>query len=236
MGFQAFISFQEFMKVHCATDMDPAMLMDSLSWCETPCVHESYFKERPMVGSERNNELGDEGVTDLLQALPERQDDLYQLIYEHLKSLARNRLWGEKGDNWLQATSLVNEAYLRLMRHESGWRDRRHFFGVAGEAMRRILVDAARHRNREKRGGEMIQQPLSGIGLAESEWDVDLLDLHAALTELESRSAELAEIVRLHFFSGLTFQECADLLEVSLSSVERRWRFARAWLRSKISD
>ncbi len=188
-----------------------------------------------MVGSERNDEHSDEAVTDLLQSLPERQDDLYQLVYEHLKSLARNRLWGEKGD-CLQATSLVNEAYLRLMRHESGWRDRRHFFGVAGEAMRRILVDAARHRNREKRGGKMTQQPLSGIGLSESEWDVDLLDLNDALTELERQSAEHAEIVRLHFFSGLTFQECADLLGVSLSSVERRWRFARAWLRSKISD
>ena len=212
------------------------MLLDPLFWSETPWVHESYFKERPMVGSERNNEVGDEGVTDLLQALPERQDELYQLIYKHLKSLARNRLWDEKGYNCLQATSLVNEAYLRLMRHKSGWRDRRHFFGVAGEAMRRILVDAARHRNREKHGGKMVQQPLSGVGLAESEWDVDLLDLHDALTELESRSAEHAEIVRLHFFSGLTFQECADLLGVSLSSVERRWRFARAWLRSKIAD
>ena len=125
---------------------------------------------------------------------------------------------------------------MRLMQHESGWRDRRHFFGVAGEAMRRILVDAARSRNREKRGGKMTQQPLSGVEMAESEWDVDFLDLDEALTELERHSAEHVEVVKLHFFSGLTFQECADLLGVSLSSVERRWRFARAWLRSKISD
>jgi hypothetical protein len=96
-----------------------------------------------MVGSKPFNEPAKEPVTDLLQSLPERQDELYQLVYENLKSLARNRLWGEKGDNWLQATSLVNEAYLRLMRHESGWRDRRHFFGVAGEAMRRILCSSA---------------------------------------------------------------------------------------------
>lgn len=189
-----------------------------------------------MVGSERDDELGQESVTDLLQCLPERQDELYQLVYEHLKSLARNRLWGEKSDNWLQATSLVNEAYLRLMRHESGWRDRRHFFGVAGEAMRRILVDAARCRNRDKRGGKLARQPLSEIGLSESDWAADLLDLHEALTDLERQSPQHAEIVRLHFFSGLTFQECADLLGVSLSSAERRWRFARAWLRTKISD
>jgi RNA polymerase sigma-70 factor, ECF subfamily len=188
-----------------------------------------------MFGSE-HIEPGKEPVTDLLQSLPERQDDLYRLVYENLKSLARNRLRGERHDNQLQATSLVNEAYMKLMQHESGWRDRRHFFGVAGEAMRRILVDAARSRNREKRGGKITQQTLSGVEMAESEWDVDFLDLDEALTELERHSAEHVEIVRLHFFSGLTFQECADLLGISLSSVERRWRFARAWLRSKISD
>ena len=189
-----------------------------------------------MVGTERSDGLGDEEVTELLQALPERQDELYQLVYDQLKSLARNRLWGEQGVNCLQATSLVNEAYLRLMRHESGWRDRRHFFGVAGEAMRRILVDAARHRSREKRGGKMVLQPLSGIGSEEMQWAEELIDLHDALGELERRSVEHVEIVRLHFFAGLTFQECADILGVSLSSVERRWRFARAWLRSKIDD
>jgi RNA polymerase sigma-70 factor, ECF subfamily len=173
-----------------------------------------------MADSEPNDELVEESVTSLLQCLPERQDDLYRLVYENLKSLARKRL---------------NEAYLRLMRHESGWRDRRHFFGVAGEAMRRILVDAARRRNQEKRGGKMERQPLSGISLAEPEWDVDLLDLNDALTELERRSAEHAEIITLHFFSGLTFPECADVLGISLTSVERRWRFARAWLHSKMA-
>ena len=187
-----------------------------------------------MFGSE-HIEPGKEPVTDLLQSLPERQDDLYRLVYENLKSLARNRLRGERHDNQLQATSLVNEVYLKLMQHESGWRDRRHFFGVAGEAMRRILVDAARSRNREKRGGKMNHQTLSGIEMAESDWDVSFIDLDDALTELERYSAEHVEIVKLHFFSGLTFQECADLLGISLSSVERRWRFARAWLRSKIS-
>lgn len=192
-----------------------------------------------MVGSEHDDkreERPDEAaVTALLHALPERQDELYQLVYEQLKSLARNRLWGENEGHWLQPTSLVNEAYLRLMQHESGWRDRRHFFGVASEAMRRILVDAARRRNREKRGGKMTRQSLSGIELAESDWDFELLDLNEALTELERQSAEHAEIVKLHFFSGLTFSECAELLGISLSSVERRWRFARAWLRSKIT-
>ncbi len=188
-----------------------------------------------MADSERNEDLVEESVTELLQCLPERQNDLYQLVYENLKSLARKRLC-EKSDNWLQASSLVNEAYLRLVRQECQWRDRRHFFGVAGEAMRRILVDAARRRNQEKRGGKMTRQPLSGISLAEPEWDVDLLDLNDALTELERQSTEHAEIIKLHFFSGLTFLECADLLGISLSSVERRWRFARAWLHSKIAE
>lgn len=188
-----------------------------------------------MGDSGRNDELREEEVTALLRCLPESQDDLYQIVYENLKSLARNRLWGEKNENRLQASSLVNETYLRLMRHESGWRDRRHFFGVAGEAMRRILVDAARRRNQEKSGGKMVRQPLSGVGLAESEWDLDLLDLNDALTALERQSAEHAEIVRLHFFSGMSFPECAEVMGVSLSSVERRWRFARAWLHSKMS-
>lgn len=196
---------------------------------------------RPLLEITMANTLPDDepvkdSVTSLLKSLPERQDELYQLVYDNLKALARKRLHGERKDNSLQASSLVNEAYLRLMRQESEWRDRRHFFGVAGEAMRRILVDAARRRNQAKRGGQMAQQPLSGIGLSGPDWDVDILDLNDALTELELQSAEHAEIIKLHFFSGLTFSECADLLETSLSSVERRWRFARAWLRSKISD
>jgi len=182
------------------------------------------------------NEPEKEGVTELLRSLPEKQDELYELVYGHLKAIARNRLYGENREKGLQTTALVNEAYFKLMKQESAWRDRRHFYGVAGEAMRRILIDAARSRKREKRGGNMVQHPLSGICLPESEWESELLELHDALSALELQSTEYAEIVRLRFFSGLTFPECADVLGISLSSVERRWRFARAWLRAKIDE
>ena len=100
--------------------------------------------------------------------------------------------------------------------------------------MRRILIDAARSRKRDKRGGNLARHSLSGIRLANPELDADLLELHDALTELESAAPENAEIVQLKFFSGLTLPECSELLGVSLSTVERRWRFARAWLKARL--
>lgn len=178
-----------------------------------------------------------EDVTQMLQAVSSgQQDALYEQVYSQLKAIARNRLSSENRQKTLQTTALVNEAYLKLSRQKSAWRDRRHFYGVAAEAMRRILVDAARSRNRTKRGGDAVQHPLSEITLPVKEWESDLLGLNEALTALESESPENAEIVRLRFFSGLTCEECADVLDVSLSTVERRWRFARAWLRTKIQE
>lgn len=190
--------------------------------------------ENKLMRSENEDESVKDDVTQLLQSLPQRQDELYEFVYNHLKAIARNRLSAENRDKSLQTTALVNEAYMKLARQNSEWRDRRHFYGVAAEAMRRILIDAARSRKRAKRGGDVIHEALTGISLPECEWESDLLGLNEALTELENQSPENAEIVRLRFFSGLTCEECADVLEVSLSTVERRWRFARAWLRSKI--
>lgn len=186
------------------------------------------------MSSENDDQSVQDDVTQLLQSLPQRQDELYEFVYTHLKAIARNRLSAESRDKSLQTTALVNEAYMKLARQNSEWRDRRHFYGVAAEAMRRILIDSARSRKRAKRGGDVVHEALTGISLPECEWESDLLGLNEALTELEAQSPENAEIVRLRFFSGLTCEECADVLEVSLSTVERRWRFARAWLRSKI--
>ncbi len=177
-----------------------------------------------------------EALTELLQALPARQEELYELVYSHLKAIARNRLSTENRAKSLQTTDLVNEAYLRLSRQTTSWRDRRHFYGVAAEAMRRILIDSARARKRAKRGGDADQQSLTGISLPECEWENDLLELHDALNTLEQESPENAEIVQLRFFSGLTCEECAKVLEVSVSTVERRWRFARAWLHTKMQE
>jgi RNA polymerase sigma factor (TIGR02999 family) len=185
--------------------------------------------------TDENHIAKEDGLTRLLRAKTDGQDELYELVYDHLKAIARNRLAAEKHVYTPDTTALVNEAYLKLASQKSEWRDRRHFYGVAAEAMRRILVDAARTRNRAKRGGgEAVQVPLTAISLPDSEWESDLLELNEALTELESQSSDNAEIVRLRFFSGLTCEECAEVLEVSLSTVERRWRFARAWLRSRV--
>lgn len=181
-----------------------------------------------------DSDSAQEYVTQLLHLLPKRQDELYQFVYSHLKVIARNRLASENRKQSLETTALVHEAYLKLARQNSSWRDRRHFYGVAAEAMRRILIDAARNRKRAKRGGDKIQESLTGISLPSCEWDSDLLGLHEALDELERHSPENAELVRLRYFSGLTCEECAEVLEVSLSTIERRWRFARAWLRVKM--
>ncbi|MFK7819530.1 MAG: ECF-type sigma factor [Planctomycetaceae bacterium] len=175
-------------------------------------------------------------LTRLLHSGPERQDELYEVVYGHLKAIAKNRLLGENREKSLQTTALVNEAYLKLSSQRSEWRDRRHFYGVAAEAMRRILVDAARTRGRAKRGGDAAQVALTGISLPEKEWETDLLELDEALTELQTVSEENAEIVRLRFFSGLTCEECSEVLDVSLSTVERRWRFARAWLKTRMQE
>jgi RNA polymerase sigma-70 factor, ECF subfamily len=177
-----------------------------------------------------------ENVTRLLQASPAEHDKLYELVYEQLKAIARNRLLSENREKSLQTTALVNEAYLRLAKQENPWRDRRHFYGVAAEAMRRILIDAARSRKRAKRGGDAVCQSLSEISLPAGEWEADILELHEALEVLQRESPENAEIVQLRFFSGLTCEECSQVLEISLSSVERRWRFAKAWLRSRMQE
>ncbi|TWU58488.1 RNA polymerase sigma factor [Rubripirellula tenax] len=186
--------------------------------------------------SDRENESEKDDVTRLLRDFPNRQDELYEFVYNHLKAIAHNRLASENRDKSLQTTALVHEAYMKLTRQSTSWRDRKHFYGVAAEAMRRILIDAARNRKRAKRGGDVAHLPLTGISLPECEWEADLLGMDEALQELELQSPENAEIVRLRFFSGLTNEECAEVLEVSLSTVERRWRFARAWLRTKMQE
>ena len=176
-----------------------------------------------------------QSITELLRDLPARQEELYDLVLGQLKAIAQKRLAGEKPGHTLQATALVGEVYLKLAGQECSWRDRRHFFGVAAQAMRRILVDSARSRDRAKRGGKgVVKHSLSGIQIAEPEFDADLLALNEALDELERLAPENAEVVNLKFFSGLSLPECAEVLGVSLSTIERRWRFARAWLRDQI--
>jgi RNA polymerase sigma factor (TIGR02999 family) len=157
------------------------------------------------------------------------------LVYEELRRLAACKLAQERPGQTLQATALVHEAYLRLVGVEKAqrWDSRGHFFAAAAEAMRRILVDAARRKNRSKHGGDRQRVDLdSHISLNEE--PNDLVALDKALGRLAAQDAPAAELVKLHFFAGLPVEQAAELLGLSRASAYRLWAYARAWLRAEI--
>jgi RNA polymerase sigma-70 factor (ECF subfamily) len=158
-------------------------------------------------------------------------DRLLPLVYDELRIIARGRLHHERQGHSLQATALVHEAYIRMLAGDGpSWNDRGHFFSAAAEAMRRILIDHARKRGRDKRGGGRIQVTLGDVeGVAGLPFE-DLLALDDAIQRLEGQDPRMAEIVRLRFFAGLSVEETAKALEVSERTVKRDWAVARAWL------
>lgn len=173
-------------------------------------------------------------VTRLLQQLG-RHDaaaaDLLPMVYETLRSIARARLRRERPDHTLQATALVHEAYVRLLGSEPvPWEHRAHFFAVASEAMRRVLIDHARRHRSKKRGGDRAAVPLSVLDLAAPSDLEQTLALDEALTRLEAEDAKAAQVVKLRFFAGLDVEETAAALGVSERTVAREWAFARARL------
>ena len=161
---------------------------------------------------------------------------LLPLVYEELRKLALQRLANEKNAQSLQPTLLVHDAYLRLVGDDSGrqWNGKRHFFGAAAEAMRRLLVEYARRRQSRKHGGEMQRVDLEYLPPQDEDDPTEVLDLDEALTELEQEWPEKAQLVKLKYFAGLSVQEAADLLGISKSSAERSWVFTRAWLHSRL--
>lgn len=163
-------------------------------------------------------------------------NDLLPLVYAELRKLAAARLKREKSAQSLQPTLLVHDAYVRLVDQSQPqmWNGRRHFFGAAAEAMRRILVEHARQKRSLKRGGEFDRVELDEIELPKDVEQVDLLALDEALTELETTSAEKARLVKLRFFAGLTVPEAADAMGVSVATAERHWKFARTWLYARL--
>ncbi len=162
-------------------------------------------------------------------------DQLLPLVYEDLRRLAAAKLAQEKPGQTLQATALVNEAYLRLVDTKAQhWDSRRHFFAAAAEAMRRILVEIARRKLRLKRGGHLHRSPLENIEVECGVPSDDLLALDEALSKLETEDQEKAEVVRLRFFVGLNHEETGQVLGVSAVTARRHWRFARAWLRREM--
>jgi len=158
------------------------------------------------------------------------------LVYGELRRMARHYMQREKPGNTLQATALVNEAFLRLV-DVTGvhWQDRAHFFAISAQIMRRILVDAARARGSGKRGGGVARLDLNESIDALPELDSRLVDLDEALESLARFDVRKAKVVELRFFGGLSVKETAEVLKISPVSVKRDWRLARAWLMHELS-
>lgn len=189
-----------------------------------------------------------EDVTQLLEAVHAGSDsavsDLFVIVYDELRALARAHMVAEPAGHTLQPTALVHEAFLRLVgsqeaddgASERPWGNRAYFFAAAGQAMRRILVERARRVGALKRGAGARKVTLDeGVGLeASPDLLVDVLAIDQALEELQGRSPELAEVAELRFFVGLTAEEVAEVLQTSKRSVERRWTAARAFLLSRL--
>ncbi len=162
-------------------------------------------------------------------------NDLLPLVYDELRALAESFLKHERKGLTLQATALVHEAYLRLIKQdEVEWRDRTHFFVIAAQVIRRILVDHARERRRLKRGGDRARVQLDDDVALLPERDLDLVALDEALARLAQLDPRQARLVELRFFGGLTLQEIADFQNVSLRTVTGDWSMARAWLRREL--
>ncbi len=158
-------------------------------------------------------------------------DQMLPIVYDELHRLATGYLAHERPDHTLQPTALVHEAFLRLInQREVDWRNRAHFLGVAAGLMRRILVNHARDRSAEKRGGAQERVSLSLVDTPSEEPDVDLIALEEALERLTALDERKAKVVELRFYGGLKTDEVAEVLRVSRATVEREWSFARAWL------
>jgi RNA polymerase sigma factor (TIGR02999 family) len=175
-------------------------------------------------------------VTVILNAIeqgdPHAAEQLLPLVYDELRKLAAQKLAQEKPGQTLQATALVHEAYLRLTgsREARHWNSRRHFFVAAAEAMRRVLVEAARHKGRIKRGGGLVRLELGTDAAAIDESPDELLMLDEALVELAKIDGRTAELVKLRYFAGLTTEQAAEALGMPERTAYRQWAFARAWL------
>ena len=157
------------------------------------------------------------------------------LVYDDLRRIAANRLRGERAGHTLQATVLVNEAFVRLSEGKLAFQDRAHFFAIAARMMRRILTDYGRARNSAKRGGKMSHLTLQEdrMGGAAS---VDITELDTALDKLATHDARKSDILVLHYFGGMTYEETAEALDISPATVDRDLRFAKAWLAHELRD
>jgi RNA polymerase sigma factor (TIGR02999 family) len=173
------------------------------------------------------------------QGDPSAAEQLLPLVYDELRKLAVQRMAEERADHTLQPTALVHEAYLRLVegaQPHARWDSRGHFFAAAAEAMRRILVDAARARSARKRGGAWKRIDLNSVDLAQRAAPDDLLELDDTLDKLARQDPVASQIVKLRFFAGLSIDQAAEMLGLSRTTAYERWTFARAWLYSELKS
>jgi RNA polymerase sigma factor (TIGR02999 family) len=171
-------------------------------------------------------------LADIEQGDPRAAEQLLPLVYDELRKLAAQKMARENPGQTLQGTALVHEAYLRLVDRDKAqnWDSRGHFFAAAAEAMRRILVDSARRRGAQKRGGDHERIHLAELQGQSGEGQVDLLALDDALRKLEELHSDKAQVIKLRFFAGCTLEETAEILGISRATAQRTWAYARAWL------
>jgi RNA polymerase sigma factor (TIGR02999 family) len=182
-------------------------------------------------------------VTSILNAIEQGDtkaaDELIPLVYEELRILAAQKMIQEKPGQTLQATALVHEAYIRLVKAGGqNWHSRGHFFSAAAEAMRRILVESARRKKGPQHGGQLVQVTLneSLLGKSKTICSEDLMALSEAMEKLDTIDKTKAELVQLRLFGGLTGRQAADILKISYATEQRYWAYARSWLRVEVSD
>ncbi|MBZ0113724.1 MAG: sigma-70 family RNA polymerase sigma factor [Thermoanaerobaculia bacterium] len=180
-----------------------------------------------------------ERITEILQAIErgesQSSDALLPVVYEELRRLARSRMARERPGQTLQPTALVHEAYLRLLGGDDSWQNRGHFFAAAAEAMRRILIEKARSKARNKRGGDYRRTTLEDLAGADGIDPTELLDLDRALDALTRQDSQMAGIVKLRYFAGFSIAETAEILDISERSVNRSWTAARTWLATEVA-
>ena len=178
-------------------------------------------------------------VTHLLQRWGHGDDsalaELTPLVYEELRRLAHHYMEGQRPNQTLQTTALVNEAYLRLADQTNpSWQNRAHFFAVAARAMRQIVVDYARSQRSQKRGGGALKVELDEVAIVSPEQSQEIVDLHEALERLATLDSRKAQVVELKYFGGLNYDEMAEVLKISRVTVRRDWEFARLWLYTEL--
>jgi len=186
-------------------------------------------------------EGSDESITALLaesgNGNREAEARLIAKVYDELRRIARKLMAGERVGHTLQASALVNEAYLRLFENQQiDWQNRAHFFAVATQQMRRILVDHARNRGAHKRAGALFRVTLTDAVASTEDHSIDILALNDLLDQLEALSPRQARVVELRYFGGLDCEEAARLLSVSTKTVKRDWKMARSWLRIQLAS